>query len=72
MEAAGVAETQTAPSEAAAEAHSAPETDHGTRDPVTSVAAETGDDERDDQGRYLSREAIRYRRALRDTEAERD
>lgn len=54
--------------EPAAEARSAPQADQGNGEPP----AENGDGERDDQGRYLSREAASYRRRLRDTEAERD
>jgi hypothetical protein len=34
--------------------------------------SEPGSDERDEQGRYLSREAAGYRRRLRETETERD
>jgi hypothetical protein len=43
-----------------------------TQRPVaTSEPPESGD-ERDEQGRYLSREAANYRRRLRETESERD
>jgi hypothetical protein len=38
----------------------------------TPTPPETGDGERDESGRYLSREAASYRRRLRETEAERD
>jgi hypothetical protein len=40
--------------------------------PQPDVVAGSEGDERDESGRYLSREAASYRRRLRDTEAERD
>jgi hypothetical protein len=40
--------------------------------PVDSRQDADASDERDDQGRYLSREAASYRRRLRETETERD
>jgi hypothetical protein len=40
--------------------------------PSEGVGSEGGDDERDESGRYLSREAASYRRRLRETEADRD
>jgi hypothetical protein len=52
--------------EAATQPHSAPQADAG----AGGQAPETG--ERDEQGRYLSAEAARYRVRLRETETERD
>jgi hypothetical protein len=65
------------PPEPATEAPSAPQADQGAGELTPQVgespaSVETGDDERDDQGRYLSREAANYRRRLRETQAERD
>lgn len=59
--------TPPAAPEAAAGAPSPPQADQGN-----GQAPETESDERDESGRYLSREAASYRRRLRDTEAERD
>lgn len=55
------------PPEAGTEAHSPPQADQGN-----GQAPEVESDERDESGRYLSREAASYRRRLRDTEQERD
>jgi hypothetical protein len=77
MEAATTATATEAPAEAGVGSHSedkgaTPETAdrHGGPN-IKTQPAET-DDERDEQGRYLSREAASYRRRLRDAEAERD
>jgi hypothetical protein len=56
-----------APAEPAAEAPAEATTPNG----VDPQPPESGD-ERDEQGRYLSREAASYRRRLRETETERD
>ena len=55
-------------SEHQADAHEAP------KSPTSSAGADhvDGGDERDETGRYLSREAASYRHRLRDTETERD
>jgi hypothetical protein len=53
----------------ATEGSSAPETGS---EGVAEEQAPQAEGERDDQGRYLSREAAGYRRRLRETEAERD
>jgi hypothetical protein len=58
------AETQAEPAEAVTEAPAAPD-ETGQHTP------ENGD-ERDEGGRFLSREAASYRRRLRETEGERD
>jgi hypothetical protein len=69
MEAAGLPQ---APSDAP-EAPSAPPASSGAIPEATaSAGAELDGGERDEQGRYLSREAATYRRRLRETEAERD
>ena len=62
------------PLQPASEAHSAPQAEQGSgQAPVeTGTGARAGDDERDENGRYLSREAATYRRRLRETETERD
>jgi hypothetical protein len=66
-------ETPAPPAEAGTEAHSGPGASQGNgQAPEAGSAATTESDERDEQGRYLSREAANYRRRLRDTEAERD
>lgn len=55
--------------EAGTEAPSGPQhAAQGTGEPTS----ETASDERDENGRYLSREAAGYRRRLRETETERD
>ena len=64
----------TAP-EAGTEAHSAPQADQGNGEvPLQAgeVPLQPESDERDENGRYLSREAARYRTQLRAAEAERD
>jgi hypothetical protein len=51
-------------------------TEGGSEAPAADIVAaddnKATDDERDESGRYLSREAASYRRRLRDAEAERD
>ena len=49
-----------------------PETESATAPGPADETPPEGDGERDESGRYLSREAANYRRRLRDTEAERD
>lgn len=62
MEAAAAPESSEAPPSAEGES-AAPEAED---------QHDAGDDDRDESGRYLSREAAAYRRRLRDAEAERD
>jgi hypothetical protein len=55
------------------EAHTGSQADAGAGADPGAGTAETGDDERDEEtGRYLSREAARYRTRLREVERERD
>jgi hypothetical protein len=72
MEAATTATATTAPAEPA-EPGSAPATasQEAVAQPPESDAGENGG-ERDEGGKFLSREAASYRRRLRDTEVERD
>jgi hypothetical protein len=63
--AAPAAETSPEPSQPGSEPQNAP-------DPAAPQSEPNGEGERDENGRYLSREAASYRRRLRDTETERD
>jgi hypothetical protein len=66
----GIVEASSATTAAAA-AETAPESDRAL-EPAEQVAPNGATDERDESGRYLSREAASYRRRLRETESERD
>jgi hypothetical protein len=75
MEAATTAtatETPAEPVEAGSEAPAVSERSSANADDHPDAGTEANDDERDESGRYLSREAASYRRRLRETETERD
>ena len=72
MEASTASTTPPAPPEPATEAHGAPQADAGAGADPRAGTGETADERDEETGRYLSREAARYRTRLRETEAERD
>jgi hypothetical protein len=72
VEASTATTTPPAPPEPATEAHSAPQADAGAGADPRAGTGETADERDEETGRYLSREAARYRTRLRETEAERD
>jgi hypothetical protein len=72
MEAATTATAPDAPAEPAEAGSEAPTASHDAETQLAATGADATTDERDESGRYLSREAATYRRRLRDTEAERD
>jgi hypothetical protein len=72
VEASTASTTPPAPPEPATEAHGAPQADAGAGADPRAGTGETADERDEETGRYLSREAARYRTRLRETEAERD
>jgi hypothetical protein len=72
MEAATTATAAEAPPAPAEASSDAPAASQDAEAQPPEAVAEANGGERDDSGKFLSREAASYRRRLRDTEAERD
>lgn len=72
MEAATPATAAEPPAEAAAPAREAPAVSQPRVHDAAGTRAEATSEERDESGKFLSREAANYRHRLRETEAERD